>query len=74
MFTGSVYCRSLDQWYGDAMTNSGEGDYLPGWDDRKTLASLWQDHCPLPEEGLTERVYDALIAVAKWGYEQRAAE
>lgn len=38
-----------------------------GWDDRKALAGLWQDHAPLPEEGLTERVYDALIAVASYG-------
>lgn len=52
----------------------GEGDYQPGWDDRKGIASLWQDHAPLPEEGLTDRVYEALIAVAKWGYAQRAEE
>lgn len=52
----------------------GEGDYLPGWDDRKELAELWQQHTPLPEAGLSESVYDALIAVAKWGYEQRATE
>lgn len=56
------------------MSVSGEGDYLPGWDDRKALAEVWQHHCPLPAEGLTDRVYDALIAVATWGYEQRAAE
>lgn len=54
--------------------NRGAGDYLPGWDDRKTLASLWQEHAPLPQEGLTERVYDALIAVATWGYQQRSDE
>ena len=52
----------------------GEFDYLPGWDDRKTLADVWQEHAPLPDEGLSERVYDALIAVAKWGYQQRADE
>ena len=52
----------------------GEGDYLPGWDDRKTLADVWQGKAPLPSEGLTEAVYDALIAVAKWGYDQRAEE
>lgn len=52
----------------------GSGDYLPGWDDRKTLAALWQKHAPLPEQGLTEAVYEALIEVATWGYEQRKAE
>jgi len=52
----------------------GELDYMPGWDDRKTLAELWQNHAPLPAEGLSEAVYDALIAVAKWGYQQRAEE
>ena len=52
----------------------GEGDYLPGWDYRKTLASLWQEHAMLPVGGLSERVYEALIAVATWGYEQRKAE
>ena len=56
------------------MTTSGEGDYLPGWDDRKTLAALWQEHAPLPAEGLSEAVYDALIAVATWGYQQRKDE
>lgn len=39
------------------------------WDHRKELASLWQDHCPLPDGGLSERLYDALIAVARWGAE-----
>ena len=38
-----------------------------GWDDRKTLSTLWQEHAPLPPEGLSERVYDALISVAMWG-------
>lgn len=52
----------------------GEGDYLPGWDDRKKLSAIWQERAPLPAEGLTERVYEALIAVAMWGYEQRATE
>ena len=52
----------------------GEGDYLPGWDDRKTLAEMWQAHAPLPEQGLREGTYDALIAVAKWGYQQRKDE
>ena len=41
----------------------GELDYLPGWDDRKTLAELWQRHCPLPA-----------IEIARWGYKQRADE
>ena len=52
----------------------GEGDYSPSWDDRKTLAEVWQRKSPLPEEGLTERVYEALIEVAAWGYQQRAEE
>lgn len=52
----------------------GEFDYLPSWDDRKTLADVWQAHAPLPHEGLSEAVYDALIAVATWGYKQRADE
>lgn len=38
-----------------------------GWDDRQQLAGIWQDHAPLPEEGLSDRVYAALIAVAAWG-------
>lgn len=42
----------------------------PGWDDRKTLANLYQDHAPLPEDGLTDDVYRALIAVAVWGFER----
>lgn len=42
----------------------------PGWDNRKTLADLWQEHAPLPEEGLTDDVYVALIAVANWGFAQ----
>ena len=37
------------------------------WDDRKTLSDLWQTFAPLPAEGLTERVYDALLHVAKYG-------
>jgi hypothetical protein len=39
------------------------------WDHRKMLADLWQDHSPLPEGGLSERFYDAVIAVARWGAE-----
>lgn len=54
--------------------NRGNGDYLPGWDDRKTLAGIWQEYAPLPEEGLSDGVYAALIAVASWGYEQRKDE
>jgi len=50
------------------------GDYYPGWDDRKSLSEVWQGHAPLPDEGLSERVYDALIAVAQWGYRQRVEE
>lgn len=40
-----------------------------GWDRRKTLASLWQDHAPLPDDGLSEATYRALLAVALWGAE-----
>lgn len=39
-----------------------------GWDDRKELASLFQDSCQLPEGGLTEEFYQAVIAVANAGY------
>jgi hypothetical protein len=42
----------------------------PGWDDRKTLAELWQSHTQLPEVGLSDEVYRALIAVAAWGFER----
>jgi hypothetical protein len=52
----------------------GEGDYAPSWEDRKTLAELWQRHSPLPESGLSDSTYEALIAVAAWGYQQRAEE
>ncbi len=45
-----------------------------GWDDRKTLSDLWQDHAPLPEEGLTERVYEALLAVARYADERAYAD
>lgn len=38
-----------------------------GWDDRKKLAGIWQEHAPLPAEGLSERVYEALIEVARYG-------
>lgn len=43
-----------------------------GWDDRKTLADIWQDHARLPEAGLSEQVYDALVAVARYGAAQVA--
>lgn len=52
----------------------GDGDYRPGWDDRKKLSGVWQEHAPLPAEGLSERVYEALIEVAAWGYQQRMDE
>lgn len=52
----------------------GEGDYAPSWDDRKKLAEVWQGKAPLPKEGLSERVYEALIEVAAWGYQQRVDE
>lgn len=41
----------------------------PGWDSRKELASLFQDHCAIPEEMTLEGIYPALIAVAGYGYE-----
>ena len=37
-----------------------------GWDDRKQLADIWQRHARLPEEGLSDAVYAALIAVANY--------
>lgn len=42
----------------------------PGWDDRKTLADIWQEHAPLPADGLSDGVYRALIAVATCGFER----
>ncbi len=41
----------------------------PGWDNRKELASLFQDHCAIPDEMTLESIYPALIAVAGCGYE-----
>lgn len=41
----------------------------PTWDDRKELLDLWQDHAPLPDVDLRGGgIYDALLAVANWGY------
>jgi len=53
---------------------AGDGENRPGWDDRKTLSNLWQEHAPLPTEGLSERVHEALIEIAAWGYQRRADE
>ena len=58
----------------DRKPTPGEGDYAPSWDDRKKLAEVWQSRAPLPDEGLSERVYEALIEVAAWGYQQRLDE
>lgn len=41
----------------------------PGWDDRKQLASLFQDHCTIPESMTLDSIYPALIAIAGHGYE-----
>jgi hypothetical protein len=38
-----------------------------GWDDRKQLSDIWQDHAALPEIGLCDATYEALLAVARWG-------
>lgn len=55
--------------------NRAAEDYTPPeWDDRKELASLWQDHAPLPEGGLSPEFYRALIAIARYGYDQRVEE
>lgn len=56
------------------MNFEGAGDYAPSWDNRKELADLWQEYALLPVEGLSDEVYEALIAVAAWGYAQRVAE
>lgn len=53
---------------------AGDGENRPGWDDRKTLAGIWQGHAMLPVEGLSEGVYEALIEVAAWGYQRRMDE
>lgn len=45
-----------------------------GWDDRKALADLWQNHAPLLDEGLTDRVYEALLAVARYADERAYAD
>lgn len=52
----------------------GDGENRPGWDDRKILAGIWQEHATLPVEGLSEGVYEALIEVAAWGYQRRMDE
>jgi hypothetical protein len=49
----------------DAVLAEIDGEPI-GWDNRKTLAHLWQQHAPLPAEGLSENVYSALIAVANY--------
>lgn len=41
---------------------------MPGWDDRKALAGVWQEYAPLPEPGLSDEVYEALIAIAVYGW------
>jgi hypothetical protein len=43
-----------------------------GWDDRKTLADIYQGHVRL-EHGLSDEFYAALIAVAQHGA-RRAAD
>lgn len=43
----------------------------PSWDDRKDLLDLWQEHAPLPDIELRAGIYDALIAVANWGYNRK---
>lgn len=48
-------------------------DYLPGWDDRKTLSDLFQDNGGTLSD-LSSETYRALIAVAEFGYVQRILE
>lgn len=49
-------------------------DGCPGWDDRKELASIFQDHQTLNDNfNLSDEFYHALIAVAKEGF-KRAIE
>lgn len=55
--------------YGQLSDDTGALDYLPGYDDRKTIADLWQRHAPLPEAE-HEAINEALVAVAQWGYVQ----
>lgn len=58
-----------------ARTLNGEGDYMPSWDDRKTLQDVWQEtECPLPDNATSDEVSAALIAVARAGYNMRKAE
>lgn len=49
------------------------GDYYPGYDCRKDLSEIWQDHAPLPDVDF-QQIYKALIAVAQYGYKQRMDE
>lgn len=50
-------------------------DYLPGWDDRKDLMELWQEHAKLPEGDLrADGIFQAMIAVAVHGYRARQEE
>jgi len=47
----------------------------PSWDDRKDLLDLWQKYAPLPDVGLREGgIFNALIAIADWGYMRRVEE
>lgn len=39
----------------------------PGYDDRKILADVWQNHGGTAPDGLSD-IYDALIAVAHYGW------
>lgn len=45
----------------------------PGYDDRKELHKLWQEHARVPR-GSWDSFTRALIAVANWGYDRRAEE
>lgn len=46
-------------------------DNIPEWDDRKTLASVFQSHHAFPVPGLSEQFYSAVVAVAQVGYQRR---
>lgn len=49
-------------------------DDYPGWDDRKQLHDVFQDHFTIPENVSLSDLSPALIAVAQWGYRRRYEE
>lgn len=59
----------MDPWPFDAGDES-----LPEWDDRKTLAEIFQSAALFPVTGLSDAFYTAVLRCAMWGYLQRKQE